>query len=56
MKMEENEQEEVDFHPYCHHHKIELEICHGSWCNTPVLTSFVLNIYDTYVVIIIVRS
>ena len=31
VQLEENEQEEVDFHPRCHYHKLELEICQGSW-------------------------
>ena len=31
VQLEEHEQVEVDFHPHCHHKKLELENCQGSW-------------------------
>ena len=29
VQLEEHEQAEVDFHPHCHHWKLELETCQG---------------------------
>ena len=31
VQLEEHEHVEVDFYPPCHHQKLELETCQGSW-------------------------
>ena len=31
VQVEEHKQVEVDFRPHCHHQKLKLETCQGSW-------------------------